>query len=433
MIADSSGVPEKAKKGLGSKHMCWRTFCTSGMVLAWVMAGVKLFWVNDIPPPPREFDNSRVAMSEVSYVSEAVGNLCSVGAAEECERSELEVISPLSVAYRLLGTGQPPKKRLIFNGRYLNQFLEVRKFKYESLEMVRDLLVPEGNMWSFDLTSGYYHIEIHRDFWKYMGFQWEGKYYRFRVLPFGLAIAPYIFTRVTRELARKWRGVGVRLIAYIDDFIFLGAPGVEALAAFIAEQAGIIADVLACGFLINWEKTIGRFAPVKVIHFLGFGIDSMSQVFFSPEARWNMFIALVRVTLRTGRASARTISRIAGKAISFSLAIGAVARLFSREMYRVVESRVSWDIVVTLDEFVVSELAFWAGLEREWFVSPIWPVVMALHSNLAWSDAGAIGWGSHVKLRSGVEHEARGFLTLVERLYSSTRRELMVFFRFSSP
>ena len=44
--------------------------------------------------------------------------------------------------------------------------------------------------------------------------------------------------------------------------------------------------------------------------------------------------------------------RIAGKAISFHLALGPVVRLFTWEMYATVRSRVSWDMVQPLCEFI---------------------------------------------------------------------------------
>jgi hypothetical protein len=70
-------------------------------------------------------------------------------------------------------------------------------------------------------------------------------------------------------------------------------------------------------------------------------------------------------------------------------------------------------------------LTFWSQLEREFFTTPIWLVTTAIRGNMVWSDAGAIGWGGHVRLVSGEEHQARGYLTLAERAYSSTHRELI--------
>ena len=54
-----------------------------------------------------------------------------------------------------------------------------------------------------------------------MGFQWkhEGKdkYFVFNVLPFGVSVAAYIFTKVTRVLINKWRNQGIRIVMYLDD------------------------------------------------------------------------------------------------------------------------------------------------------------------------------------------------------------------------
>ena len=110
---------------------------------------------------------------------------------------------PLSVAYRETEPGMPDKKRLIWNGRYVNRYLVQRPFRYESISMVRDLLDPvDGMMWSFDINSGYYHVELHPDSRTFVGFEWEGQFYVYCSLPFGLSLAPYVFTRIMRELAR---------------------------------------------------------------------------------------------------------------------------------------------------------------------------------------------------------------------------------------
>ena len=78
-------------------------------------------------------------------------------------------------------------------------------------------------MFTFDLKSGYHHVDIHKEHWKYLGFAWvEGpntKYYVFCVLPFGLATTPYLFTKLLRPLVKHWRGQGIRAIVYLDDEI----------------------------------------------------------------------------------------------------------------------------------------------------------------------------------------------------------------------
>ena len=49
---------------------------------------------------------------------------------------------------------------------------------------------------TFDLKSGYHHVDIHKQSQKVLGFAWGQKYYVFTVLPFGLASACYIFTKL---------------------------------------------------------------------------------------------------------------------------------------------------------------------------------------------------------------------------------------------
>ena len=57
-------------------------------------------------------------------------------------------------------------------------------------------------MFSFDLKSGYHHIEIFEGHQAYLGFSWRHaesnclKFFAFRVLPSGLASAPHIFTKI---------------------------------------------------------------------------------------------------------------------------------------------------------------------------------------------------------------------------------------------
>ena len=82
-------------------------------------------------------------------------------------------------------------------------------------------------MFTFDLKSGYHHVDIHEDSQTYLGFTWgEGvtrKFYVFHVLPFGLASVCYVFTKLLRPLVKRWRSLGLHIILYIDDGICASA------------------------------------------------------------------------------------------------------------------------------------------------------------------------------------------------------------------
>ena len=80
-------------------------------------------------------------------------------------------------------------------------------------------------MFKFDLKAGYHHVDIHPEYHKYLGFQWElESIFVFAVLPFGLSMACYLFTKIMRPLIWYWRGQGLKAIVYLDNGI-MAVPG----------------------------------------------------------------------------------------------------------------------------------------------------------------------------------------------------------------
>ena len=93
----------------------------------------------------------------------------------------------------------------------MNEYLRLRKFRYEDLKVVAEMLEENDYFIKFDLTSGYHHIDIHPDHHAYLGFHWlfnrkHTRYFQFTVLPFGLSTAGYVFTKVLRPFTNRWEG-----------------------------------------------------------------------------------------------------------------------------------------------------------------------------------------------------------------------------------
>ena len=86
-------------------------------------------------------------------------------------------------------------------------------------------ILSEGyHFTTFDLSSGYHHMEIHPQHQKFCGFKWtyedgSTKYFQFSFLPFGLASACYVFTKILCPFTKRWRGIGIKAIIYTDDGI----------------------------------------------------------------------------------------------------------------------------------------------------------------------------------------------------------------------
>ena len=53
---------------------------------------------------------------------------------------------------------------------------------------------------AYDLTYGYYHVGLHNSSKTYVGFEWEGIFYVYNYLSFGLSTAPWVFSKVMREI-----------------------------------------------------------------------------------------------------------------------------------------------------------------------------------------------------------------------------------------
>ena len=165
-----------------------------------------------------------------------------------------EVCSPLSVVSNSLG-----KLRLVLNLRYLNQFLYVLKFKYEDLRIAALIFEPDEYLFKFDLKSGYHHVDIWLGHYQYLGFHWDGSgtenYYVFKVLPFGLSTACYLFTKLMRPLVRYWRSRGLKAIVYLDDGI-IAVKGEEKVKV---ESSKVKQDL---GLLLMWKKAFGNYPVV---------------------------------------------------------------------------------------------------------------------------------------------------------------------------
>ena len=110
-------------------------------------------------------------------------------------------------------------------------------------------------MFTFDLKSGYHYVDIHEASQSYPGFTWgEGcdkKFYVFRVLPFGLASACYIFTKLLRPLVKRWRSMGLHVVLYIDDGVCASATE----AKLIEDRDIILSDLEHAGFVLNIAKS----------------------------------------------------------------------------------------------------------------------------------------------------------------------------------
>lgn len=68
----------------------------------------------------------------------------------------------------------------------------------ENITSLKDIIQRGDLMGQLDLKDAYLSIPIAKAHWRYLRFQWKAQNYEFRTLPFGLASAPRVFTKLLR-------------------------------------------------------------------------------------------------------------------------------------------------------------------------------------------------------------------------------------------
>ena len=408
---EGAGDAVSVKGRLARNVSFWRE-----VVLApqYILGIIQSGYVMPFQEEPTSFfrPNQASALANADFVGQAIDELIADGRVKEVT-ARPHVCSPLSVVENSVG-----KKRLVLNLRHVNKFLCKQKFKYEDLRVAMLLFEKGDYMFTFDLKSGYHHVDICPTQYKYLGFSWKGDgtehYYVFTVLPFGLATACYIFTKLLRPLVKLWRSKGVKIVVYLDDGIGAATGRVGADLATV-----LVRDTLdKAGFVVHAEKS--HWEPSTTARWLGFLLDlGRGCIIVLPEK----IVALkdrIAALAKADYVQARHLASITGTLLSMSLGVGPVSRLMTRSMYALIESRVSWCDQLRVTREARGELEFWLSGLEVFKSQPIWHSPSAVR--VVYSDASDTGYGGYT-----VEHGpyvAQGQWTQEQAEQSSTWREL---------
>ncbi len=116
---------------------------------------------------------------------------------------------------------------------------------------------------TIDLKDAYFHISIlpsHREF---LRFAFGGEAYKYRVLPFGLALSPRTFTKCVDAALSPLRLQVIRILNYIDDWLILAQS--ERIAA--QHRDVVLAHMEVLGLRLNAKKSV--LSPFQRTTYLG--------------------------------------------------------------------------------------------------------------------------------------------------------------------
>ncbi|XP_014235975.1 uncharacterized protein LOC106658489 [Trichogramma pretiosum] len=191
-------------------------------------------------------------------VKKAVLDLVKKQAVVQCKSEKGQFLSTFFTVEKPDGS-----QRFILNLKKSNKFVQIEHFKIEDLKLATKLIAPGDLILSIDLKDAYLTVPVHEKYQKYLMFKFEGNYYKFVCLPFGLSTSPYVFTKILKPIVISLRSSGLLSVIYLDDYLCIGNS--EQACAAHAEKA--IKLFQSLGFLVNFEKLCK--VPSNKVKFLG--------------------------------------------------------------------------------------------------------------------------------------------------------------------
>ena len=384
----------------------WQEAWPPGWARRVVTVGLCWQW-DETGPPPLRFSRPR-RVTRPSILARVEGLL------------DDGVIEPTKGPYHLNHLFEVPKKdtstpRLVLDVSYLNRFVTPYRFSMTSVALVRQCLTVDCFMASIDMKDAYWHVPVHRKFRPYLAFSAGGSSYQFRVLPFGLNIAPRVFSKMMKPVHSILSQRGVHLLMYLDDWLVF-APSYEECVWMVGETLSVGASM---GLLFNLPKS--HLDPSTSRQWLGMVWESTSQtVSLSQVNRLKCRSKLFRAI------HSRTFSRRMWGSLMGSLNHAAtVVRLGRLRMRRLlmmgnkVFGALDWDLLVPFPRRLRSLLQWWL-LDDRLASSDAWTAPSATLSLT--TDSSNVGWG----YQSSEGHQGSGMWSAAERRLHINVKELLV-------
>ena len=367
-----------------------------------------------LTPPPCYLSNNKSSLAHPEFVQGEISKLLQ-------NKCIVEHQNPTYCTNSLTVADNKKKLRLVLDLRHVNPYLKTKSFRYDDLSILSKIVSENDYMTTFDLTSGYHHVDIYPQHQMYLGFSWtfpdnRTRYFSFTVLVFGLSTACYLFTKMLRPLVRKWRSQGIRCVVYLDDGINLAPTSSECNRT----TEVMTTDLDKSGLLINLSKS--NLTPTQCTEWLGTSIDTRTMLFSVPSRKIEKFIMFASNVINSFGTTPRILNAITGKLQSMHLSIGPLVRLQTRCIYFDIAMHMPWDTTFVPSPKCISELCFWRDSISDRNGYPIKPIFKS--SEILFTDASSTGYGGYLVTHYG-QIICHGRFDLETQSGSSTLRELI--------
>ena len=311
----------------------------------WLKEGIRIELLED---PQRIYRMERVrSKEEVNILSAELKALMEKEAVEERgEKSLLE--SPWFYVK------EADKNRPILDMKRINQYVKYEKFKMENLQTLLDLIEPGDYICQVDIKSAYQLLPLHKESQKYATFQFQGKFYQYKTIPFGLSSAPRIFSKIMKTALTPIRRQGIRCTSYIDDIAILGRTKQE------AERNAriIIQHLINLAFIIHEKKSV--LEAMQVQTFLGFKIDTIKMKVYLPQLKIRKIKREIMIALKKPM-TMRKWASLAGLLNSTYPAVrpALINHRYLQKEIIINKAGNSWETLMEPTEEIKTELMWW--------------------------------------------------------------------------
>ena len=279
----------------------------------------------------------------------------------------------------------------IINLKKLNQFLIVPSLKMETLLSIITALQPQEWIIKIDLKDAYHHILVHVNIRKCFRFVKAGVVYQFGVLPFGLSTAPREFTKTLAPVVQLLRTQGIRVHAYLDDWIIRAHSREQSL-----EHTQHILQLLqSLDWTINWDKSMLQTS--RILDFLGLHFNLEGALISPPDSFLPTLTNVQSGLSQTTVMPARKISSIISRMSHFAPFIysGRLHLRFLQFWFKAQWSQhqQSWDTPIQLNADFLTYLRWF---QRQNVMTGV-PLHLPEPSLFFFTDASLKGWGASWK------------------------------------
>ena len=189
----------------------------------------------------------------------------------------------------------------------LNQYIMKQSFKMETVKSVRQAILVHDWTVFIDLTDAYLHVPIHPRSRKYLRFMFEGQVFQFMVLPFGMSLSSWIFTKLMDVIASYLHQRAISVFPYLDDWLIRDLIRYR----LISHTKYCLQTVKSLGFIPNLKKS--DLIPAQKFMFKGMEFLTQQNIVRVPQDRVNSILLTIKLFLSQAQVTAETFLSLLGK------------------------------------------------------------------------------------------------------------------------